>query len=133
MKLSSTFCTCVARVHRLVHAFADGGAIAVAGADDVADAVLVAVDGEFIGGCESAALIAQVGEHLLVDGSRAARRCTVGGGDRLPPAAVVVGEGFARVDQVVPSASKTSSRRFSQWSECQCPAVIAVCERSSLS
>ena len=43
-----------------------GGPIGVSAADDVADAVLVAVDGELVGHGQRAALVADLGQFLLV-------------------------------------------------------------------
>ena len=86
-----------------VGAFAHGDAVDVARAHEVADAVLVAVDGELVGRGQTPALQPRFGELLLVedreplqgaDGAIAA--------EPVPHQAVVVVVGFAGIDERVP-------------------------------
>ena len=66
-KSSSTACTSASRAAPAALARLGQHAVAVAAADDVADAVLVAVDGEGVAGGQGAALAADLGQLRLVE------------------------------------------------------------------
>ena len=87
---------------RRFHALADRRAVTVAGADDVADAVLVAVDRELVRRGQPAALRPQLAQRLFIHGTIRPRRRVAARPHRQPPAAVGIGVGLARIDEIVP-------------------------------
>ncbi len=90
-------------VGRGVHAFAHFGPVTVAGADDVADAVFMAVDGEFIRGGQPAALFPQLAQRLVVERTfTASCGASRHAGNGRPPATIWIEVRIARIDEVVP-------------------------------
>ena len=85
LKLVEHFLHLQGDFRRRLHALADRGAIAVARADDVADAILVPIDGELVDRGEPAALLPELAELLLarsvVSRAGAATRFTAPTGD----------------------------------------------------
>ena len=84
-------------------AFLRHGAIGVPAADDVTDAVFMAVDGEFVARGQGPALCADLGKLRFVgEGNarrRAQRRCAA---KRIPARAVDVVKSVGRIDEAVP-------------------------------
>ena len=82
--------------------FAGSRPIGVPLADEIADAIFVAVDGEFVGGGQQAALDADLAQLLFVDEQRLKPRSAASRHGQRQPTAVVVPIGFARIDKAVP-------------------------------
>ena len=76
--------------------------IGVSAADDVADAVFVAVDGELVGDGQGAALVADLGQLLLVGEGEADHSATHSAAEAVPGGAVAVVNGIGRIDERIP-------------------------------
>jgi hypothetical protein len=92
-----------------------GHPIRVPAADDVADAVLMAVDGELVGDGQRPALGADLAELLFGGEGDAGGRSPAGlGADLGPAGAVGVTKGLGRVDEVVPEVVEGLKQPFFQ-------------------
>ena len=103
MNSSSTFCTAATHAGGTCCPSFGGRGIGVPGADDEADAVFMAVDGEFVAQRQQPALIADFAKLHFARRTPAERAADIGiESDRQPRHSIDVEQRIARIDEAAP-------------------------------